>query len=176
MLEKISGKSNPQAVLGVVRQRWASLPMQPGGLWVALDRPRDPGNLGTIIRTCDAVAAAGVILIGEAADPFAPECVRATSGSIAGVPLVRCTEAEFIIWAKGLHVIGTAGDAGTDYRATLTAGDFVLLMGSESQGLTPALRAASTRLVRIPMWGGAESLNLAVATGVALYGLLRKRT
>ena len=108
-----------------------------------------------------------------ATDPFAPECVRATSGSIAGVPLARCTEGEFAAWARGREIIGTAGSAALDVRQAKAGPDAVLLMGSESDGLTPGLLAACSRLVRIPMWGGAESLNLAVATGVMLYEMRR---
>lgn len=175
VLGKITGKDNPQAVAGVLRQRWAALPeVRTPGLWLALDRPRDPGNLGTIIRTADAVAVAGVMLIGEATDPFGPECVRATSGSIAGVPLARCAEGAFVAWAKGREVIGTAGGAALDYRQAKAGPDAVLLMGSESDGLTPGLLAACGLMVRIPMWGGAESLNLAAATGVMLYEMRRR--
>ena len=142
-------------------------------LWLALDRPRDTGNLGTIIRTADACAVEGLILIGDAADPFAPECIRATSGSIASVPLARCTEADFLAWANGRELIGTAGDATLDYRQANARKNAVILMGNESDGLTEVLRAACTRLVCIPMWGKAESLNLAIATGVMLYEVRR---
>jgi len=174
VLAKITGKDNPQAVVGVLRKRWASLPSaRAPGLWLALDRPRDPGNLGTIIRTADAVAVAGVILIGEATDPFALECVRATSGSIAAVPLARCTEGAFVAWAIGREVIGTAGGASLDYREAKAGADVVVLMGSESDGLSAGLLAACSRVVCIPMWGGTESLNLAVAVGVMLYEVRR---
>lgn len=174
VLAKITGKDNPQAVVGVLRQVWSPLPV-PGapGLWLALDRPRDPGNLGTIVRTADAAAVAGVILIAEATDPYSPECVRATAGSIAGVPLTRCTQGDFIAWARGCEVIGTAGTAKQDYREAKAGQSTVLLMGSESDGLTPELLAACRRLVRIPMWGGTESLNLSVAVAVMLYELRR---
>ena len=173
LIAKITGKDNPQEVVGVLRQRWASLPAHLKGLWLALDRPRDPGNLGTIIRTADAVACAGCILIGEATDPFSQECVRASSGSIANVPLVRCSEVEFVGWAKGKEVVGTAGSAELDYRVAKVGQDAVVLMGNESDGLTPGLTAACSRLVRIPMWGRTESLNLAVSTGVMLYEVRR---
>ncbi len=176
LLAKITGKDNPQDVVGVLRQRWAELPAQLEGLWLALDRPRDPGNLGTIIRTADAVACAGVVLIGEATDPYSPECVRATSGSIANVPLVRCSEAEFVAWARGREVVGMAGGADLDYRDAKAGKEVVVLMGSESDGLTPGLTATCARLVRIPMWGRTESLNLAVSTGVMLYEVMRGRS
>ena len=175
IIAKITGKDNPQEVVGVLRQRWAPLPARLDGLWLALDRPRDPGNLGTIIRTADAVACAGVMLIGEATDPYSLECVRATSGSVANVPLVRCAEIEFVAWANGREVVGTAGSATLDFREAKVGHDAVVLMGSESDGLTPALTAVCSRLVRMPMWGRTESLNLAVSTGVILYEVMRGR-
>lgn len=175
IIAKITGKDNPQEVVGVLRQRWARLPPQVSGLWLALDRPRDPGNLGTIIRTADAVACSGCIVIGEATDPYAPECVRATAGSIANVPLVRVTEAEFIGWAKGRAVVGTAGSAKLDFREGAVSRDAVVLLGSESDGLPSELLAACSKVVRIPMWGRTESLNLAVSAGVMLYEVMRGR-
>lgn len=180
VLAKITGRSNPQSVLGVLRRRWVELPDAVAGLWLALDRPRDPGNLGTILRTAAAVAANGVILIGEATDPFALECVRGSAGTLAEVPLARSTEPAFIAWAavqaaESIPIVGTAGDATLDYRQAAAGANAVLLMGNESEGLTPTLRAACSTLVRIPMPGGIESLNLAVATGVMLYELARAR-
>ncbi|MFZ2587954.1 MAG: RNA methyltransferase [Alphaproteobacteria bacterium] len=173
VLSKITGKTNPQPVLGVLKQRWHPLPSQPQGLWLALDRVRDPGNLGTILRTADAVGAAGCILIGESTDPYSPECVRATVGSILHVPLVRCTEAEFVDWAKGKHVIGTHLNGAVDYRTLKPQGPCVLLMGNESAGLTDALAASCTQLAKIPMVGHTESLNLATSTALMLYELRR---
>ena len=152
VLGKITGRDNPQAVVGVLRQVWSPLPAAgTSGLWLALDRPRDPGNLGTIIRTADAVAAAGMILIGESADPFAHECVRATAGSISAVPLARCSQTEFVAWAVGREVIGTASDAAVDYDAEPSPANAVLLMGSESDGLTPELLAACSRVLRLSL-------------------------
>ncbi|MCP5405285.1 MAG: RNA methyltransferase [Pseudomonadaceae bacterium] len=171
VLSKITGKPNPQAVLGVLKQRWNPLPTTPQGLWLALDRPRDPGNLGTIIRTADAVGAAGVILIGEATDPYAPECVRATVGSLLHVPLAACSEADFIGWAKGKRVIGTHLNATKDFRTFRAEDATILLMGNESEGLTDALTNICTCLAKIPMRGHTESLNLATATALMLYQL-----
>lgn len=171
VLSRITGKPNPQPVLGVVRQRWHPLPATPQGLWLALDRPRDPGNLGTILRTADATGVAGCILIGEATDPYAPECVRATMGSLLHVPLVTCSEAEFIGWSHGKQVLGTHLAATQDYRRHAPTHPAVLLMGNESHGLTDALTKACTHLLKIPMVGHTESLNLATATAVLLYHL-----
>jgi TrmH family RNA methyltransferase len=180
VLEKIARRENPQAVLGVFEQRLT----RPGEIrprledvWVALEAIRDPGNLGTIVRTADAVGAAGVILVGDTVDPFSVEAVRATMGSIFHVPLTRATHAEFEAlrarWPG--TVVGTHLDATTDYRKADYRGPVLLVMGGEQAGLTPAMAAACGTLVKIPMAGRADSLNLAVATGVMLFEIMRGR-
>ncbi|MFZ1680790.1 MAG: RNA methyltransferase [Rhizobiaceae bacterium] len=179
VLEAVTRRDNPQMVVGVFDQKLVPLgSFRPGGeeVYVALDRVRDPGNLGTIIRTADAVGARGVILVGEATDAFSPETVRATMGSLFAMPLARASEHEFIAFAKAFPglVAGTHLKGAVDYRAIDWTGRPVLLvMGNEQQGLTDTLAAACTRLVRIPQEGGADSLNLAVATGVMLYEVRR---
>jgi len=176
VLAKIARRDNPQTVLGVFRQRFGSLakvggPHDGSGLWVALDRIRDPGNLGTIIRTADAAGAQGVILIGESCDPFATETVRATMGSIFHVPVARAGESDFIDHAKTTpaRLVGTHLTAAIDYRKADYRPPCVLVMGNEQKGLSDALAGACDQLVHIPMAGRAESLNLAVATGLMIY-------
>lgn len=180
VLEKISRRENPQAVLGVFEQRLvrlADLKPGPGDVYVVLEAIRDPGNLGTIIRTVDAVGATGVILVGDTVDPFSVEAVRATMGSVFHVPLARATHEEF----AGLRarwtgtVVGTHLGATTDYRGADYRGPVLLVMGGEQAGLTPALAEACGLLVKIPMAGRADSLNLAVATGVMLFEVMRDR-
>ncbi len=179
VLETVTRRDNPQMVVGVFDQKLAPLgSFRPSGeeVYVALDRVRDPGNLGTIIRTADAVGARGVILVGEATDPFSPETVRATMGSLFAVPLARASERDFIAFAGAFPglVAGTHLKGAVDYRAVdWTGGPVLLVMGNEQQGLTDALASACSRLVRIPQAGGADSLNLAVATGVMLYEVRR---
>jgi RNA methyltransferase, TrmH family len=175
----ITRRDNPQGVIGVFEQKWQSLrDMRPSGedVYVALDRVRDPGNLGTILRTADAVGAKGIILIGETVDPFSMETVRATMGSIFAVPVARATEAEFLGFRKnfkgmvaGTHLLGAVDYRSIDYRGKAT----LLLMGNEQAGLTDALAAACNNLIRIPQEGRADSLNLAVATAVALFEIRR---
>lgn len=178
VLAKMTKRDNPQTVVGVLAQRWQTLEdIAPGQLWVALETVRDPGNLGTILRTADAVAADGVILIGETCDPYSSESVRASMGSIARVPLVRASATQFLAWRKswpGL-VVGThlAGDA--DYREVAYAPPVLLLMGNEQAGLSDAMADTCDRLVKIPMAGGADSLNLSVATAVMLFEIARER-
>lgn len=180
VLSAITRRDNPQMVVGVFAQRWTALKdIRPMGddVWVALDRVRDPGNLGTIIRTADAVGARGVILVGETTDPFSIETVRATMGSVFAVPVAKTDAAGFLQWRKGFPglVVGTHLKGAVDYRTIDYAGrPVLLLMGNEQQGLPDQLAAACDRLLRIPQAGRADSLNLAVATGVALYEIRRK--
>ena len=181
VLGKIAAKDNPQTVLGVFAQRRLRAPIfesvPPDGLWIALEGVRDPGNLGTIIRTADAVGAGGVALIGNCVDPYARETVRATMGSIFNVPLVRMTLEECLPWVARWagDIVGTQLDATEDFRARGYRAPTLLLMGSEGPGLTPDLSAVCTRLVKIPMAGRLDSLNLAVATGLMLYEIAKDR-
>jgi TrmH family RNA methyltransferase len=178
VLEKITRRDNPQTVVGLFRQRFVpEAGVGRAGIWVALDRVRDPGNLGTIVRTADAAGLAGVALVGTSCDPFALEAVRATMGSIFHMPLVRLSEEALIAQAKrhGARLVGTHLTAGTiDYRAADYSPPLILLMGNEQQGLTGTLTAACDQLVRIPMRGRTDSLNLAVSTGLMIYEALRR--
>jgi RNA methyltransferase, TrmH family len=177
VLEKISRRENPQSVVGVFRQRFApENAIGRDGIWVALDRVRDPGNLGTIIRTADAAGIAGVALVGASCDPFGLEAVRATMGSIFHVPLARTSEDGLIEAAKryGTRLVGTHLATATDYRQGNFRTPLVLLMGNEQQGLTDRLAGACDELVRIPMREGADSLNLAVSAGLMVYEALRQ--
>ena len=179
VLAAITRRDNPQMVVGVFEQRLLPLrDVRPAGndVWVALDRVRDPGNLGTIIRTVDAVGAKGIILVGETTDPFAVETVRATMGSIFAVPVVRATQDAFLDWRKGFRglVAGTHLKGAVDYRTVKFADrPVLLLMGNEQQGLPETLAASCDALLRIPQAGRADSLNLAVATGVMLFEIRR---
>ena len=173
VLGKLSSKDNPQAMLGVFRQRWEALPKKVAAddCWLALEEVRDPGNLGTIIRTVDAVGAKGIILIGNACDPYSREAVRATMGSVFAVPLVRVSREDFLTWRAGWRgdVVGTHLDAREDFRRASYKGPVLLVMGSEGPGLSDSLTRACSRLVKIPMAGKLDSLNLAVATALTLY-------
>jgi TrmH family RNA methyltransferase len=183
VLAKLAAKDNPQTMLAVFEQRWADAPAAPhparGGdasLWVALEEPRDPGNLGTIIRTADAVGAGGIVLIGNSVDPYARAAVRATMGSIFNMPLARLSPQEFLNLAAEWpgDIVGTHLDARDDFRAVEYRAPYLLLMGSEGPGLSPGLAAACSRLVKIPMAGRLDSLNLAVATALMLYEIRRE--
>ncbi len=173
-LAKIARKDNPQSVVGVFEQRYRPLPelnSKSAAIWVALEGVKDPGNLGTVIRTADAVAAGGVILVGDTCDPFSVESVRATMGSIFAVAIFRASLIEFLALSRdwpGLAV-GTALQTETDYRSVDYATPTLLVMGAEQSGLSDAARSACGALVRLPMKGRADSLNLAVSAGVMLY-------
>lgn len=174
ILEKISRRDNPQTVLAVFEQQYTSLEAltpQSAPCWVALEQVRDPGNLGTIIRTADAAGCGGVILIGDCVDPFSVEAVRATMGSVFAVAIARTSPAEFLAWRERWpgSVVGTRLDATTDYRAASIQRPALILMGNEQAGLTDELAAACDVNVKIPMRGRADSLNLAIATGIMVY-------
>ncbi|MBS9719161.1 RNA methyltransferase [Tianweitania sp. BSSL-BM11] len=179
VLTSVTRKDNPQTVLGVFEQKLMPLrdvSLSGSDVWVALDRIRDPGNLGTVIRTADAVGAKGVLLVGDCVDPFALETVRATMGSIFAVPLVKASPDAFLSWRKAFKglVAGTHLKGAVDYRSVDFADKpVVLLMGNESQGLPEPLAERCDVLLRIPQAGRADSLNLAVATGIMLYEVRR---
>ena len=174
ILAKVSRRDNPQAVVGVFPQVFQVLEAVTSGsaeCVVALHRVRDPGNLGTIIRTADSAGCGAVILVGECCDPYSVEAVRATMGSIFAVPLVQASEAEFAAWRAGWtgSVIGTLLSAEVDHRQATYAKPALVLMGNEQQGLTPEMAALCDVNVKIPMRGRADSLNLSVATGIMIY-------
>lgn len=179
LLGTITRRDNPQMVVGIFEKRYAdgrNITPQGNDVWLALDRVRDPGNLGTVLRTVDAVGAKGVILVGETTDPFATETVRATMGSIFAVPVARMNESAFLDFAKrwpgmvaGTHLAGSV-----DYRTPDYSGKPVLLiMGNEQSGMPDTLVKACHTLIRIPQEGKADSLNLAIATAVCLYEVRR---
>jgi rRNA methylases len=176
ILAKISRKENPQTVLAVFDQVYADLddirPMS-APAWIALERVRDPGNLGTIIRTADSAGCGGVLLIDDCVDPFSTEAVRATMGSIFAVKIVRATSEAFLAWRKSWpgSVIGTRLDAAHGYRDAPYHRPSLILMGNEQAGLTDQLAQSCDVTVKIPMRGRADSLNLAVATGIMAYAV-----
>lgn len=179
IISAITRRDNPQMVVGVFQQNLqmlSNIRPQTNDVFVALDRVRDPGNLGTIIRTADAAGAKGIILIGDTTDPFSLETVRATMGSVFAVPLIRASETEFLSWRKSFSglIVGTHLKGSVDYRTIPYANKpVVLLMGNEQQGLPDQLASTCDRLARIPQQGRADSLNLAIATGVMLFEIRR---
>jgi TrmH family RNA methyltransferase len=172
----ITRRDNPQAVVSVIAEKCASLeglaPLGIGDTIVALDRVRDPGNLGTVIRTADAAGAKGVVLVGDCVDLFSLETVRATMGSLFALPVARATPDALVAFsrAQGARLVGTHLKGAADYRAIdYQAKPVILLMGNEQSGLPDALAGRCDALALIPQQGKADSLNLGVATGVVLY-------
>jgi TrmH family RNA methyltransferase len=176
VMASLSTQSNPSDIIGVFRQRVRDeMPLPaPGDVWIGLDTMRDPGNLGTIIRTADAAGATGIVLIGQSCDAWSPEGVRATMGSIFAVPLIAVSaeaiERTAASWPG--DIVATKMDADIDYRRPYQR-PVLLLMGSEGRGLSAQLAGLATVSVRIPMTGEAESLNVAIATAVMLYEVRR---
>ncbi|MBO6507295.1 MAG: RNA methyltransferase [Roseibium sp.] len=180
VMSAMTRKDNPQMVVGVYEQKILSagdISAEGATVWVALDRVRDPGNLGTIIRTVDAVGGTGVMLVGDCTDPFAVEAVRATMGSLFHVPLARMTKDEFKRLAGQWPgtVAATHLKGSVDYRTPDYAEPVLLVMGNEQKGLEDDMAEACSTLIRIPQVGEADSLNLAVATGISLYEIRRNR-
>jgi RNA methyltransferase, TrmH family len=171
IMESITKRDNAQNVIAVLKQQWTDLSAVKDSLWIALEEIRDPGNLGTIMRTADAVGANGIILVENTCDPFSLEAIRASMGSFPHVKMVRCTRAEFAAWAatSGFEIIGTHLKTDQDYRAVKYKAPVILLMGNEQAGLTDELVKVCTQLVKIPMQGKADSLNVSVATAIMLY-------
>ena len=177
ILTKISHKDNPQNVLGVFEQKWKNLPQAEGiNTFVALECIRDPGNLGTILRTIDGVGAKHCILLNECTDPYSYESVRASMGAIFNVNIISSNIKDFIKWKldNNINLIGTSLKGAVDYRNTKWKAPFILAMGNEQQGLTDELLSRCDQLIKIPMMGKSDSLNLAVSTGIALYESIRK--
>lgn len=175
VMARLSAQNNPSGLIGVFKQSaLLSAFNNDADIVLALEDIRDPGNLGTIIRTADALAIRHIVLVGESCDPFSPETVRASMGSLFGVTLTRLATAKFHAaldeW-RG-EIVATAADAQADFRR-LYQRPTLLLMGSEGSGLTPGLAAKANVAVRIPMPGQAESLNVATASALLLYEIRR---
>jgi TrmH family RNA methyltransferase len=174
LLARMSGKDNPQMVLGAYRQPSTALSQidrAPASLWIVAQALRDPGNIGTILRTGDAVGAGGLILIDESADPFSVEAVRASMGAIFTQLVAAARWDEFLLWLRSGpgQLVGTSLKADMDYLDASYDRPCFLLIGNESQGLPEEYEAECDLLVKIPMAGRADSLNAAVAAAVMAF-------
>jgi len=172
LMKSLAEKENPQGILAIARQKRIGLdevPPLPRSL--ALLSPQDAGNVGTILRTLDAVGADGLFLLEGGVDVYHPTCVRASMGAIFWKPVVRATFAEFAAWARHgrVQLVSTSAHAPVDYRSFTPRLPWALVMGSEQKGLSSELISACDVNLALPMRGRARSLNLAVAAGVLLY-------
>ncbi|HZT43129.1 MAG TPA: RNA methyltransferase [Chthonomonadaceae bacterium] len=176
----LSDKEGKHGIGAVIRQRWDSLAAvrpKEGLCWIALDTVQYPGNLGTILRVSDAVGGAGILLIGHTADPYDPTAVRASTGAVLSQQLVRTHLEDFARWKhrRQITVIGASPAAPLDYREIAYPSPLALFMGSEGRGLSTQEQALCDQMVRIPMVGRSDSLNLAVATSLLLYEVFHQR-
>jgi RNA methyltransferase, TrmH family len=178
VLEAVAKRDNAQSVIGLFQQRLVSLDdLVDAPFIIALERIRDPGNLGTILRTLDSVGGGGVVLLEESCDPFSVEAVRASMGSIFASPVVKTDFDRFNAWRKahGFTMAGTTLKGSMRHTDTDFGAKTVLLMGNEQSGMPDHWALACDALVRLPMAGRADSLNLAIATAVTAYEIWRQK-
>lgn len=180
ILHKITGKDNPQALVGVfpIREaRLQDLDRNASFVWTVCQSLKDPGNLGTILRTNDAVGAGGLILLDQSCDPYSVEAVRASMGALFTQPVVQTSGEDFFAWLRagpGM-LVGTSLNTAQDYQDVRYAAPTFVLMGNEQHGLPAEYEARCDALVKIPMQGSADSLNVAVSCGVMLYAVLSQQ-
>jgi tRNA G18 (ribose-2'-O)-methylase SpoU len=187
LLRELGGKDEdvPEllAVVELPQDRLDRIPTPDDALVVVFDRPTTPGNVGTLVRSADAFGASGVVVSGHAADPYDPRSVRASTGSIFAVPVVRVeSHRQVLDWVAELRrgglpigVVGTDEHGGVDVATHDLTRPHVLVVGNETHGLSAAWRQACEELVRIPITGSASSLNAATAATVLLYEAARQR-
>jgi RNA methyltransferase, TrmH family len=180
ILSKMSGKDNPQMLLGAYRQPDTSIQRidrSKAPLWICAQALRDPGNIGTILRTGDAVGAGGLILIDDSADPFSVEAVRASMGAVFTQEIAVARWPEFVAWLRSGEgqLVGTSLRASVDYRIPRYRAPTFILIGNESHGLPGDYEVECDVRVKIPMLGNADSLNAAVSAAVMAYEVLRQR-
>ncbi len=172
VMDSLADKENPQGVLAIVRQkRWAFSDLPSARRTVVLVSPQDPGNVGTILRTMDAVDADALVLADGGVDPYHPTGVRASMGALFWKPVIQTSFAELMKWSRAhdWQRIGTSAHAPTNYREFRPKEPWLLVLGSEQKGLSPEQQEACEVLISLPMRGRASSLNLAVAAGILLY-------
>lgn len=179
LLAELSQRDEPSELLALVRIRLAQLDdlLEAPGPLIALDRPGNPGNVGSILRSADALGAAGLVVIGHAVDPFDPQCVRASTGSIFSVPIVEVPSVEHLCEAhqrSGRRLVA-ADEHGAAVDEVDLAGTCTILLGSETRGLSKRALAGCDRIAAIPMSGTASSLNLAASATVMMYEAARQR-
>lgn len=180
LFDLIALREEAQSVGAIISQRWESLSSvnETRRCWLVLNDIQHPGNLGTLIRTCDAAGGDGIILTGRSTDPYHPIAVRGSLGAVFSQRLVRASQADVARWLprSGCTVVGTSPDGEIDYREADYVRKPVLIMGgNERTGISKEQIALCDQLVRVPMAGYVESLNLSVATALVLYEVLRQR-
>jgi len=176
VMESLADKDNPQGILAIVRQRKTQLKeLKPVTRVVALVSPQDPGNVGTILRTMDAIDADALFVLNGGVDLYHPTVVRSSMGTMFWKPIVQTSFDDFIHWAQEerFQVIGTSAHGTVDYREVVPQAVWALVLGNEQKGLTPEQIKACDLTVSLPMKGRGSSLNLSVAAGVLLYQFVK---
>jgi TrmH family RNA methyltransferase len=175
VFEGMAVGENPQGLGALVRipeRRLEDLAVGSGSLLAVLEESRNRGNVGTVVRTMDCAGGSGVILLGKSVDPYDPESIRASMGSLFALPVVICPVlSDFVAWAgeRNLRLIGTSAHAKRSYREVSYQRPLALMFGNERKGLSEALQEAADDVIRIPVLGRATSLNLASAVAVVAY-------
>ncbi|MFC0406966.1 TrmH family RNA methyltransferase [Roseomonas elaeocarpi] len=176
VLAALSGRDNPPRVVAALPQPWVALdalPVVRPAAFAVLEAPRDPRNLGAVARSAEAAGVAGLILLGESCDPWGPDAVAASAGALLVLPVARAGLEEFARWRArhGVALAGTSLAAELDYRRAPYGEAVAVAMGTETTGLSEELAGACDLLVKIPMRGRVDSLNLAVAAGLMIFAV-----
>ncbi len=180
VFESIARKDKPQGIAAVVQQKWGDLlniTEIDSGIWVALEAVQNPGNLGTILRTADAVGTKGLILLDHSTDPYDPAAVKASMGAIFTIPVFRSDVdglRDFLGKNPKLVSVGTSDKAEKDCFETVFSDPILLLLGSEREGLSLEYQNLCQQMISIPMEGECDSLNLSIAAGVTLYQIYQQ--
>jgi len=178
VMERVSDTVTPQPLIAVVGYLDVALGEVRNGPVIVLVDVRDPGNVGAIIRSADASGAAAVVVCEGSGDPYNPKTVRASAGSLFSVPLVRGRTAMEVadeLSGRGFTLIGAVARDGDDYATAPIGGDVALFFGNEANGLDAVVSERLDRVITVPIAGGAESLNVAMAATVICFDLARRR-
>jgi tRNA G18 (ribose-2'-O)-methylase SpoU len=184
LMDRLSEREDPSEIVAIARMPpddLGRIPWRDDLVVLILDRPSSPGNLGTVIRSSDALGAHGVVISGHSADPYEPRTIRASQGSLFALPVVRTGgPAEMAAWLAAStprpRVIGADPDGDTEIADARLEPPVALVAGNERSGMSHAFRELCDELVRIPLPGSADSLNLTAAVSICLYEIARKGT
>lgn len=175
VFERIALSELPQGLGALIRlpeRGLADLEVRANSFFIVLENPQDRGNVGAVVRSTDAAGGAGVILVGQAVDPYDPEALRTSMGAIFSIPVVNCQDAqELIRWAQknSVSLMGTSARAEYDFRQVAYARPLALVFGNERHGLSDALTTQLNTVLSIPILGRANSLNLSTSVAVMAY-------
>lgn len=176
--EDLSDTVNSQGVIAMLKMPLPLTELDSEGLYLALDRIQDPGNLGTMIRTADAAGFSGLIYSKGTVDPYSEKVLRSTMGSIFSLPLMACEDLASTLnasKAKGLQILCTSLEDSQDYTACNYQNGSIIVIGNESQGVSEEVFQEATVRIKIPIYGQAESLNAAVAAAIIMYEAIKQR-